>query len=69
MHKRDEKNSPDASKLAEKAMWETPCASGTDRTGCVPRIPDGEYSAESYRDILDVPVTALDGSEAYNKAK
>lgn len=69
MKKKGERMAPDTEKLLERAMFENPCASVMDRTGCVPRIPDSEPAAESYCDILDVPVTALDGSEACKKAK
>ncbi len=44
-----------------------PCASATEYTGLAPTVPETEYEAESIADILDVPVTARDGSEAYKK--
>jgi hypothetical protein len=51
-------------------MFENPVASVTEYTGFVPRIPDSEEAAISYNDICtDAPVTALDGSEAYKKAR
>ena len=59
-----------ADELAAKAMFENPAASFTDYTGFVPRIPDSEEAANSYNDICTgAPVTALDGSEAYKKAR
>ena len=61
---------PSAEELAEKAMFENPVASVMDYTGFVPRIPDSEEAANSYNDICtNAPVTALDGSEAYKKAR
>ena len=59
-----------ADKLAAKAMFENSIASVTEYTGFVPRIPDSEEAANSYNDICTgAPVTALDGSEAYKKAR
>ena len=59
-----------ADELAAKAMFENPVASVMDYTGFVPRIPDSEEAASAYNDICtDAPVTALDGSEAYRKAR
>ena len=70
MKKKQEKRIPDISELSEKAIFENPVASVTDYTGFVPRIPDSEEAANSYNDICpDAPVTALDGSEAYKKAR
>ena len=70
MKKRHIEKEVSAEELAEKAMFENPVASVTDYTGFVPRIPDSEIAAESYNDICtDAPVTALDGSEAYKKAR
>jgi len=70
MKKKVEKRIPDISELAQKAMFENPIASATDYTGFVPRIPDSEEAANSYNDVCpDAPVTALDGSEAYKKAR
>ncbi|MBQ9746114.1 MAG: hypothetical protein IJW21_04770 [Clostridia bacterium] len=61
---------PSAEELAARAMFENPIASVADYTGFVPRIPDSEEAANSYNDICtDAPVTALDGSEAYKKAR
>ena len=68
--KRTHIKEPAAEDLLEKAMFENPVASFTDYTGFVPRIPDSEAAAESYNDICtDAPVTALDGSAAYKKAR
>ncbi|MBQ8404638.1 MAG: hypothetical protein IJX55_09505 [Clostridia bacterium] len=68
--KRIQKREPDVTELSAKAMFENPIASVTDYTGFVPRIPDSEEAANSYNDICtDAPVTALDGSEAYKKAR
>ena len=71
MKKRYTKNrEPDIDELLEKAMFENPAASVMDYTGFVPRIPDSEESANAYNDICTgAPVTALDGSEAYKKAR
>ena len=70
MKKKQEKYTPDISELSASAMFENPAASFTEYTGFIPRIPDSEESANSYNDICpDAPVTALDGSEAYKKAR
>lgn len=66
MKKNDEIGFPEASRLAEKAMFRNPCVSATECTGGVQRIPEDESGAEFYCDILDIPITALDGGEAYN---
>ena len=59
-----------AEELAAKAMFENPVASVMDYTGFVPRIPDSKEAADSYNDICtDAPVTALDGSESFKKAR
>ena len=59
-----------ADELAAKAMFENPVASVMDYTGFVPRIPDSEEAANSLSDICTgAPVTALDGNEAYKKAR
>ena len=70
MKKKQEKYTPDISELSANAMFENPAASFTEYTGFIPRIPDSEESANSYNDVCpDAPVTALDGSEAYKKAR
>ena len=71
MIKRNKKaKEPSAASLSEKAMFENPIASVTEYTGFVPRIPDSEEAANSLNDICTgAPVTALDGSEAYKKAR
>lgn len=69
-NKIENKERIDPAELSAKAMFENPVASFTDYTGFVPRIPDSEEAANSYNDICtDAPVTALDGSEAYKKAR
>ncbi|MBQ8448154.1 MAG: hypothetical protein IJX27_04390 [Clostridia bacterium] len=68
--RRIQNREPSAEELAAKAMFENPVASVMDYTGFVPRIPDSEEAANSYNDICtNAPVTALDGSEAYKKAR
>ena len=70
MKKKHKNLTPEISELSAKAMFENPAASFTEYTGFIPRIPDSEESANSYNDIFpDAPVTALDGSEAYKKAR
>ena len=49
---------------SENAYLTMPAASPTDFTGLAPVVPETEYEAESYRDVMNVPVTARDGSEA-----
>ncbi len=43
----------------------TGAASANDCTGITPLVPDDGYEAESYFDIIDVPVTAKDGAEKF----
>ncbi len=49
---------------SENAYLTMPAASQTDFTGLAPIVPDTEYEAESYRDVMNAPVTARDGAEA-----
>ena len=58
-----------AADYSKDAFMTNPIASMTDCTGITQRIPYTEEEAESYCEIADIPVTALDGSEEYNKAK
>ena len=46
-----------------------PAASPTDFTGLAPVMPKTEYEAESYCDVMDVPVTSMDGGEKYKKIR
>ncbi len=66
MKKISEIRSPEAARLAEEALFHNPCASAMEFTGCIPRIPEDEFDAAFYCDVLDIPITALDGTEAYN---
>jgi hypothetical protein len=54
---------------AEDMYFQMPAASPTDFTGLAPIVPETEYEAESYCDVMDVPVTAKDGSEKYKKIR
>ena len=64
-------------KLPSKKAWEyaedmylqMPAASATDFTGVTPIVPETEYEAESYCDVMDIPVTAKDGTEKYKKIR
>lgn len=38
-------------------------ASANEFTGCVPTPPPDDVNAESYLDLLGVPVTSMDGGE------
>ena len=38
-------------------------ASANEFTGCVPTPPPSDANAESYLDLLGVPVTSMDGGE------
>lgn len=42
----------------EKAFYQNRVASVNDCTGITPIIPDSDYMAESYEDLMDIPVTA-----------
>ncbi|MBQ8495950.1 MAG: hypothetical protein IJ489_00645 [Clostridia bacterium] len=42
----------------KNAVYQTRAASPTDCTGITPIIPDSDYMAEAYEDLMDVPVTA-----------
>lgn len=54
---------------AEDMYFQMPAASATDFTGVTPIIPETEYEAESYCDVMDIPVTAKDGTEKYKKIR
>ena len=54
---------------AEDMYFQMPAASATDFTGVTPIVPETEYEAESYCDVMDIPVTAKDGSEKYKKIR
>ena len=65
---RKERYYKSAADYSKDAFLTNPIASATD-CGITPTIPGTEEEAQSYCDIADVPVTALDGSEKYKKAK
>ena len=67
--KRKERYYKKATDYSENAFLTNPIASATDCTGITQNIPYTDEEAESYCDIADVPVTALDGAEAYKPAK
>ncbi len=52
--------------FSEDVYFRMPAASPSDFTGLTPIVPETEEEAESYRDLMEVPVTAKDGSEAYD---
>lgn len=56
---------PSADKFAAEAMFYSRAASANDCTGMTPTPPLTEDEAESYCDVLSVPVTSKDGGEAY----
>lgn len=58
-----------ASDYSKDAFLTNPIASATDCTGITQTIPETEEEAQSFCDIADIPVTSLDGSEKYKKAK
>lgn len=58
-----------AADYSKDAFLSNPIASATDCTGITQKIPYTDEEAESYCDIADVPVTALDGAEKFKKAK
>ncbi len=58
-----------AADYSKDAFLTNPIASANDHTGMTPRIPDNFEEADAYADMLDVPVTALDGSEAMSQKR
>ena len=46
-------------------FFRTSAASANDCTGITPTVPQTESEAESYFDVIDLPVTAKDGSEKF----
>ena len=54
---------------SENMYLQMPAASPTDFTGLTPVMPETEYEAESYCDVMDVPVTSMDGGEKYKKIR
>ncbi len=42
----------------EKAFYQARVASVNDCTGIAPIVPDSDYMAEAYSDLMDIPVTA-----------
>ena len=54
---------------SENMYLQMPAASPTDFTGLAPIVPETEYEAESYCDVMDVPVTSMDGGEKYKKIR
>ena len=46
-------------------FYRTSAASANDCTGITPIVPETESEAESYFDVIDLPVTAKDGAEKF----
>ncbi len=63
------KKKQEASDYSRDAFLTNPVASANDHTGMTPRIPDNFEEADAYADMLDVPVTALDDSEAMSQKR
>ncbi len=51
----------------ENVYFRMPAASATEFTGLTPTVPETEEEAESYHEIMEVPVTAKDGAEVCKK--
>lgn len=51
----------------QNIFYRTSAASANDCTGITPTVPETSYEAESYFDIIDLPVTSRDGSERFKK--
>lgn len=58
-----------AADYSKDAFLYNPVASATDCTGMTPHIPGDYDEANAYADMLDVPVTALDGTQAESEAR
>ncbi len=52
--------------FAEDVYFSMSAASPSEFTGLTPTVPETEVEAEAYRDLMEVPITAKDGSEAYD---
>lgn len=51
----------------QNIFYRTSAASANDCTGIAPTVPETSYEAESYFDIIDLPVTSKDGAERFKK--
>lgn len=61
------KKKQEASDYSGDAFLTNPVVSVNDHTGMTPHIPDRFDEADDYADMLDVPVTARDKSEAMSQ--
>lgn len=52
---------------AKDVYMDMPAVSATDFTGFAPIVPETEYDAQAYCDVMDAPVTAKDGAGKYKK--
>lgn len=48
-------------------FYRTSAASANDCTGVTPIVPETGFEAESYFDIIDLPITSKDGIEVFKK--
>ena len=67
MSKKQKKQS--AADYSGEAFLTNPVVSVNEHTGMTPHIPDDFREADDYADMLDVPVTARDGSEAMSQKR
>lgn len=63
------KNKNDASEYSKDAFLTNPVASVQDRTGITQRLPYDADTAKDLADMLDVPVSAIDGSDEHSQAR
>lgn len=64
-----DKKKQSAADYSKDAFLTNPVVSAREHTGMTPRIPDDFDEANDFADMLDVPVTARDGSEAMSQKR
>lgn len=65
----EKKKKQSAADYSGKAFLCNPVASVNDHTGMTPRVPENFEEADSYADMLNVPVTACDECEAMSQKR
>ena len=51
----------------QNVFFRTSAASANDCTGITPTVPETSFEAESYFDVIDLPVTSVDGAEFFKR--
>lgn len=52
---------------SQNMYLQSSAASPSEFTGLLPIVPETEYEAESYCDLMDAPITSRDGAEKFKK--